>query len=288
MEHRPVEPVNAVAVTLLKGSAMRSDSRTFLSNRRRALAFRSWHSHTGRKRLTGLLALLIVTISADRLTAQQFTVQQPTISTFSGGTTVSVPDRGGAGLGGVGRGASSRSTYGPFPMNSNYGSSFEGSSASVHAWIHDLSELDRQALDAADGSQRNRRIDAKSDSRAARAYRTLTERSTDARSEKPGPGSRDRFGEFAADKTRNPETDERGTLSTDELYQRGMKAEAAGKRDVALAFLRLARDRGSEAAARELATIEVHKKTTSIRKRSGAESARSAGDNVDRAQGGPR
>jgi hypothetical protein len=266
---------------------MRSGSRSSVRNSRQFLAFRSPHSGSDREWLTGVLAFLILALSADRLTAQQFTVQQPTISTFSVGTTVSVPDRGRAVSGGVGRGVSSRSTYGPFPMNSNYGSSFEGSSASVHAWIHDLSELDRQALDAS-GGQRNRSMEGKSDSTAASAYRTLTERPMGALPTSPVPGSRDRIRDVSARKMRGPETDERGSLSTDELYQRGMKAEAAGKRGVALAFLRLARDRGSEAAARELVIIEVQKKSESMRQGFGATSARTAGVHTDRAQGGSR
>ena len=51
--------------------------------------------------------------------AQQIAVQQPVVSTNSVRTTVSVPDRGSALLGGVGSAQSGRSSYGPLRSGSS-------------------------------------------------------------------------------------------------------------------------------------------------------------------------
>jgi hypothetical protein len=92
--------------------------------------------------------------------AQQFTVQQPVWRQFTAGTTVSVPDRGRAFMGGVSRAASGRVTSGPFRSSSGLGFESENSSVSAHVWIHDFEELDRQTLEAEDGG-RVRRVNRK-------------------------------------------------------------------------------------------------------------------------------
>jgi hypothetical protein len=78
------------------------------------------------------------------------TVQLPTFSFFTVNTTVSVPDRGGAYLGGVNRareGSWSRG-FGP-PANRSLGGDRLAGGASVHATIIDHEELDRAILAAA-------------------------------------------------------------------------------------------------------------------------------------------
>jgi len=175
--------------------------------------------------------------------AQQVNVQQPTVGVFSGSSTVSVPDRGRTLIGGVSRGATSRSTYGPFPSGSNTGRSLEGGSLSVGAYIHDFEELDRQALSAAESSPRTKR-DQPEDARTDRAREALIRR--------------DRGGTARRRTAISPPADqekERG-LNSDELLERGRKAEAAGKSGVAVAFYRQARDRGSADAGRELDRLQ--------------------------------
>jgi len=191
----------------------------------------------------GMCAGLLCLTNASVVFGQQAVIQQPTVGVFSGSSTVSVPDRGRTTIGGVSRGASSRSMYGPFPSGTNTGRSFEGGSVSVGAYIHDFEELDRQALSAAKSSPR-KRSDPSGDDRADRAREALIRR--------------DRGG------TARPKTAIAGTaekekergLSSDELFERGRKAEAAGKSGVAVAFYRQARDRGSEDAGRELDRLQ--------------------------------
>jgi hypothetical protein len=118
---------------------------------------------------------IAVAIPAESLRAQQIAVQQPIVDVFAGSTTVSVPDRGQAFLGGVGRSASSSSVYGPFRANRNFGRSTTGTGVSVRVWIHDFEELDRQALEAA-GPPGPRAAGSHPASRADRAYEALRNR----------------------------------------------------------------------------------------------------------------
>jgi hypothetical protein len=85
------------------------------------------------------------------------TVQLPTFNTFSVMTTVSVPDRGGASLGGIGRAYSGRNEngipivgklpfLGPITGGRGIGSSVSSSGVSVHATIIDHDELDKAVL----------------------------------------------------------------------------------------------------------------------------------------------
>lgn len=78
--------------------------------------------------------------------AQGLTVQQPVVSTFSVGTSVSVPDRGSALLGGVGSARSSRSTTGPFRSGSSLGLERQAGSVSTSVYIHDLRAMDESIL----------------------------------------------------------------------------------------------------------------------------------------------
>src|SRR6476660_9985833 len=76
------------------------------------------------------------------------TVQLPTFSVFTVQTTVSVPDSGGAYLGGIGRGADSSVSRSPL-RNRALGSSRVASGVSVSATIIDHEEIDRAILAAA-------------------------------------------------------------------------------------------------------------------------------------------
>jgi hypothetical protein len=94
--------------------------------------------------LVAFTALIGVNIASH---AHAQAVQLPTFRYFGVQTTVSVPDRGGAVLGGVNR-ASSGSTsrgFGPF-RSRGFGSSVGASTASVHATIIDHEELDQATL----------------------------------------------------------------------------------------------------------------------------------------------
>lgn len=84
-------------------------------------------------------------------------VQLPTYRFFTVSTTVSVPDRGGAYLGGVNRSSSGSNAFGAplFPLRNRGGGRNVGASGlSVHATIHDLQAMDEEILRIAE--QRNR------------------------------------------------------------------------------------------------------------------------------------
>lgn len=74
------------------------------------------------------------------------TVQLPTFSFFTISTTVSVPDSGGAYLGGVGGGRSGSRSNGPGLGNRAGGSGIDAGGVYVTAQIHDLGAMDRALL----------------------------------------------------------------------------------------------------------------------------------------------
>lgn len=78
-------------------------------------------------------------------------VQLPTFGYNTTTTTVSVPDRGGAYMGGIKRSSSGRTESGapllPF-SNRSIGNQTSATSFSVHAYIHDFEAMDEAALNA--------------------------------------------------------------------------------------------------------------------------------------------
>ena len=99
------------------------------------------------------LVLLVLVWLPRPATAQNLTVQQPVFGVNSVATTVSVPDRGSALLGGVNRAGASRKQYGfgPFRPGSSAGRFHSASSSSVGVYIHDFAAMDRELLDRAAG-----------------------------------------------------------------------------------------------------------------------------------------
>ena len=99
-------------------------------------------------------AVLLTAALAVDASAQQpgSAVQLPTFSSFSGSTTVSVPDRGSAYLGGVNRAASGRSSFRSPLMpwrpsrNSALGTRRGASNMHVTVTIHDFEAMDRYLL----------------------------------------------------------------------------------------------------------------------------------------------
>jgi hypothetical protein len=195
----------------------------------------------------GCVSILLAQCSS-RAWAQKITVQEPSLETFSLGTTVSAPDRGRMSLGGVSRGAASRSISGPFRRGTSMGLSSQGSGLSVGAHVQDLAELDRATLDAA-GKARQARDGARLPDGAEHAYRTLQSRQPerDVTSEAPGAI----VGGAPARREKNNEQVYAGP-APNKLLDRARQAETAGKRELALAYLRVARDRGSEEAKLEI------------------------------------
>lgn len=105
--------------------------------------------------------------------AQDQAVQQPVIRQMRIGTSVSVPDRGRAYLGGVGKGAMGTNRYGgPLRSGTNSGREFSNSSMCVSVYIHDFEEMDQALLNVARSSH-PRRDEKQLNSRAAHAWRSL-------------------------------------------------------------------------------------------------------------------
>lgn len=91
-----------------------------------------------------LLSGLLVSRGAS---GQAVTVQQPSVGVFSVDTVVSVPDRGGMFLGGVGSAGWESSSAGFGPLRSSAFSRFNtGSSADARVFIHDLEAMDEDLL----------------------------------------------------------------------------------------------------------------------------------------------
>jgi len=183
-------------------------------------------------RRLSLTAVLFFAIAVPAA-AQQVTVQQPVIRTFGVGTTVSVPDRGSALLGGVSSSAAGRSTFGPLRSGSAMGLETQGSSVSVGVYIHDLRAMDEALLAAAaksasDNPWERKLVERRSGSTTGTVVR-----------QEPQPKSR--AGEFEA------------------LAQR---AEHRGKPAVALTYWRLAAKEGSTLARTKLAEPSVVAKST--------------------------
>ena len=105
-----------------------------------------------RRRVAWCSLVALAVAVADGHAQQPTTVQLPTLSTFSGRTTVVVPDRGSVYMGGIRRAASGRSEFGvpmlplrPF-RNTAVGNERSVSSLHVTATIHDFEAMDEFLL----------------------------------------------------------------------------------------------------------------------------------------------
>ena len=201
----------------------------------------------------GRLAILLEVLSSRAYPQQKITVQEPSLETFGVGTTVSVPDRGRMSLGGAGRSAMSRSMSGPFRRGTSMGLSSQGSGLSVGARVLDLAEMDKAALDAA-AKVRRSRDEVRLPDGAEHAYETLRAR----RVEQDVTTEAQNSVVLTAPKRHEPDPPavDAGP-SSDKLLNRARQAEAAGKHELALAYLRVARDRGSEEARREIERLSL-------------------------------
>jgi hypothetical protein len=186
---------------------------------------------------------LALMFSATVASAQNFTVQQPVFSNFSVGTTVSVPDRGGAYLGGVSRAGSSRRSFGPLRSGSSFGLFRDHSGLSSHVTIHDMHEMDRLLLGQADRGSVERYGTTRSGP-SARAYSSLVGRhGARHASVKPGRTS------ASSPLPSSPVT------RADRSFRLGQQAEAKGKTSLARLHFRMAAKHGSTSAQAKLASL---------------------------------
>lgn len=187
------------------------------------------------QRAPGFVALAMLTscvsLFADQPVAT--TVQLPTFNTFSVSTTVSVPDRGGAYLGGIGRAYSGRNEngipivgklpfLGPITGGRGIGSSTSSSGVSVHATIIDHEELDKAVLAEA------------ASKRGAESPRVQPRKSTDSEvAHKP-------FESVAAIKARVAAEDAARQEQAEAYIQKAESAETAGRLASARSYYLLA------------------------------------------------
>jgi hypothetical protein len=186
--------------------------------------------------------------------AQAQVVQLPTFRFFGLSTTVSVPDRGSASLGGVSRSATSRSEHGlpilsrvpvagrPFGNRAIAGRT-ETSGASVSAYIHDFEAMDDELLGQAAAGQ-HRSLPAKQ-ARAGNA--NLAARSTArlprslAAVEKPDAAGRKSVAELRRQQQlQNRAAQTAASATTQKDIERARELAASGNAGLAKVYLKRA------------------------------------------------
>lgn len=211
-------------------------------------------------RAVGLGALVLASVSgvASVASAQvPTTVQLPTFSQFSVGTTVVVPDRGSMVLGGVNRSAAGQVTRGVPGLshlpganrlfsNRAFGSSTSSSTARVSVWIHDLAAMDEALLAEAAA----RRTAAQADPAAPRDPLLPVARS--ARPTASRPSSPIPAGEPAASvadiRAAQASAAASAAEEAQQLIASGDQARAAGKPGAARLFYQMAARRSPSTA----------------------------------------
>jgi len=196
--------------------------------------------------------LLAVALTVQPARAQQnraTSVQLPTYSFFSTSTTVSVPDRGSVYMGGINRARSGSRQFGapllPFG-NRAMGSSRGAAGTRVSVWVHDFEAMDEALLNqpTAFNGYGKRPL-------AAEPWRRRLAESQDSSGAQSAPSVEDaRQQRLAAQQTRANEA-----LV---FFERGQKAEEAGKANVAKIYYQMvARRADGELKDRALARLEA-------------------------------
>jgi hypothetical protein len=175
------------------------------------------------------------------------TVQLPTFQFFTVNTTVSVPDRGGAFLGGVNRasyGTTSRSVpgLGRLPVagrlfgNRGIGNSISSSGVHATATIIDHREIDEAILSQAGGRGQPLSLGGDLDARAR--YLAQHVARNDAYAQPPRPPVRNRSVAAAGVQHQAASIDRQREAS--DFYRRAEQLEADGKSNVAVIYYRMA------------------------------------------------
>ncbi len=106
------------------------------------------------RRWIPLLVAVSTIVLADRPASAQLSIQVPVVESFGGQFSGVVPDRGSIFLGGISRAGRSYSRGGCGCFNQpGVGMFVESAGLSASAWIHDLNEMDRMVLDAAESPE---------------------------------------------------------------------------------------------------------------------------------------
>jgi hypothetical protein len=195
-------------------------------------------------RLLAIAACTWLSAAQSAATAQNITLQQPAIRSFSVGTVVSVPDSGRGFLGRVARAGESQKSFGPFPSGTSTGWFREHAGMSASVRIHDLREMDERLLREGRNAARiptGRRLSGNGE----HAYQALIGR-YESRA-----GRRSTIG--TADSSRHRSTADAGNDTAALFYRLGLQAERRGHHALALRDFRIAAKSGSKAAQRKLA-----------------------------------
>ncbi|MEO1997721.1 MAG: hypothetical protein ABGZ17_20860 [Planctomycetaceae bacterium] len=183
----------------------------------------------------------------------QVMLQQPAMSNFSVNTTVSVPDRGGAYLGGLHRAGAGHKSFGPFRPGTATGVFRESQSLTSHVYIHDFQTMDRLLLETArrQAPDHSRRVTG----RSAAAYGVLAARKPDRY--KAGVLSNPRFRAVRGTppSRKIPATKDRSAVASRAL-QLGRNALLRGRPSLARLHFQMAARYGSSEAATRLTDVE--------------------------------
>jgi hypothetical protein len=175
----------------------------------------------------------LVSISANPASAQF--VELPSYSFFASDSSVLVPDRGGAFLGGVNRASSGSSQFGVpfFPPSRAFGRETSAGGVGVFAQIHDMQELDAAVL-----------------ARARRQNGRLTDGlgAAELQATPPAAEEQDAGGLASVEELRAREAATRAAIASEaeQLIERARQANASGKSGAARIYLQMAAKRANE------------------------------------------
>ena len=196
------------------------------------------------KYLHAWLPLVLLGVGTGTAFCQQgAAVQLPTYSYFGTRTTVSVPDRGSAYLGGVNRAASGRNEFGtpllPF-RNRSIGTERSASGARVSVYIHDFEAMDEYLLSRPTPFRRSQAQTAPGPIRglgASPAASDVWTRRLAKAGARSGGSATKSVAELRAERVRVEQTRHAEALK---WFKRGEGAEAAGKANVARVYYQMA------------------------------------------------
>ena len=194
------------------------------------------------------LPLVLLGLGATSARGQATTVQLPTYSFFSTGTTVSVPDRGSVFMGGVKRAASGRNEFGtpllPF-RNRAFGTERSSVGTRVSVYIHDFEAMDEYLLSRPTSSAGLQRPVAGLQRRAVGLQAgdgdVWQQRLDAAQARSAGPAA------MSVADLREKHSGEQRARQEEAVkwFQRGRNAEASGKANVARIYYQMAARRAT-------------------------------------------
>jgi hypothetical protein len=187
------------------------------------------------RRSTGWIGLLVAGFGLSSAGAQGTAVQLPSYSYFTTNSSVQVPDRGSAYLGGVNRARSGMNEFGTplAPLrNRSVGSQRSASGASASVYVHDFEAMDEMLL-GPDFQKRG------GDLRSAVSAGAGDPRRASAAS---AGASLPSVTEILAQRRRDQEARQ---AEAQDLFDRGQSAEEADKMNVARVYYQMAAKRAS-------------------------------------------